>query len=160
MCIQRILDVSHVSFVLLLMFLSITETLHSNGNLPSLSSARSYCCSDQSCLGEAAPEGLKTVPREMHDWYSKSMQKLQARNPPPRQSDVAMSFPVMHSSSQHFPEMFETKDFEWFFAMPLFLCCAVLSGVGRTFIDPCPKLKAWLRVSPLCKILDCHLRSW
>ena len=31
---------------------------------------------------------------------------------PPRQSDVAISFPVMHSSSQYFPEMFETKDFE------------------------------------------------
>ena len=79
---------------------------------------------------------------------------------PPRQSDVAISFPVMHSSSQYFCEMFETKGFEWFFAMPLFLYCALVSGVGRTFIDPCPKLKAWLRVSPLCKILDCHLRSW
>ena len=50
------------------------------------------------------------------------MQELQARNPPPRQSDVAISFPVMHSSSQYFPEMFETKDFVCFSAMPLFLC--------------------------------------
>ena len=42
-----------------------------------------------------------------------------------------------------FMEMFETKDFVSFSAMPLFLCCALLSGVGRTFIDekPCPKLK-------------------
>ena len=80
--------------------------------MPSLSPARYYCCTEQSCLGEAAPEGLKTVPHETHAWYSKSMQKPQARNPPPKQSDVAISFPVMHSSSQHFPEMFETKDFE------------------------------------------------
>ena len=35
------------------------------------------------------------------------------------------------------------EDFVCFSAMPLFLCCALLSGVGRTFIDekPCPKLK-------------------
>ena len=55
-------------------------------------------------------------------------------------------------------DMFETKDFVWFSAMPLFLCCALLSGVERTFIDekPCPKLKAWLRLSPLRKIIHCH----
>ena len=35
-----------------------------------------------------------------------------------------------------------------------------LSSVGRTFIDPCPKLKAWLRVSPLRKIRDCHLYTF
>ena len=31
--------------------------------------------------------------------------------------------------------------------MPLFLCCALLSGVGRTFIDekPCPKLKSVIK---------------
>ena len=153
MCIQSVLDVSHVSFVLMLVFSSITETLHSNGNLPSLSPAR-YYCADQNCLGDAAPEGLTTVPHETHAWYSNSMQKPQARNPPP-QSNQTLPFHF-----QYFPEMFETKDFEWFFAMPLFLCCAILSGVGRTFIDPCPKLKAWLSVSPLCKILDCHLFSW
>ena len=27
---------------------------------------------------------LKTVPHETHAWYSKSMQELQARNPPPK----------------------------------------------------------------------------
>ena len=55
-------------------------------------------------------------------------------------------------------DMFETKDFVWFSAMPLFLCRALLSGVGRTFIyeKPCPKLKAWLRASPLRKIIHCH----
>jgi hypothetical protein len=40
-------------------------------------------------------------------------------------------------------DMFETKDLVWFSAMPLFLCRALLSGVGRTFIDekPSPKQK-------------------
>ena len=33
----------------------------------------------------------------------------------------------------------------------LFLCRALLSGVG------CPKLKAWLRVSSLCKTIHCHV---
>ena len=42
------------------------ETLHSNGKLPSLRPARYYCRTDQSCLGEAAPEGLTTVVHEMH----------------------------------------------------------------------------------------------
>ena len=114
-----------------------TETLHSNGNLPSLCPARYYCRTDQSCLGETAPKGLKTVPHETHDWYSKSgRQEIH----PPKQSDLAISFPVMHSSSQRFPSigMFETKDFVWIFAVPLFLCCALSSGVGRTFIDEKP----------------------
>jgi len=89
-CIQSVLDVSHVSFVLMLVFSSITETLHSNGNLPSLSPAR-YYCADQNCLGDAAPEGLTTVPHETHAWYSNSMQKPQARNPPP-QSNQTLPF--------------------------------------------------------------------
>ena len=159
MCIQSVLDVSNVSFVLMLVFSSITETLHSNENLPSLSPARYYSCTDQNCLGEAAPEGLTSSTWDA--WLviiAKACKSCRQEIHPPRQSDVAISFPVMHSSSQHFPEMFETTDFVCFSAMPLFLCCAVLSGVGR--IDLCPKLKAWLRVSPLCKILDCHLRSW
>ena len=43
-----------------------SETLHSNGNLPSLSPARYYCCTDQSCLGEAAPEGPEGLTTVRH----------------------------------------------------------------------------------------------
>ena len=127
--------------VLMLVFSSITETLHSNENLPSLSPARYYCCTDQSCLGDAAPEGLTTVPHEMHDWYSKSMQKLQARNPPPkairRCHFIFLSCIVLPNI---FPRCLRLKTLNDFFCHALVpLLCRVVRCRKKLFIDPCPQ---------------------